>query len=79
MAGFGYCSAIKKTLSIAASDALAATGWTKVDAMTDEDLARQIAGLGSRVVSRQHGRGMELIGGGDEIRTHGTPLQCTTV
>jgi putative transcriptional regulator len=33
-----------KTLSKAARDALAATDWRKIDAMTDEDLARQIAG-----------------------------------
>jgi putative transcriptional regulator len=32
-----------KTLSKAARDALAATHWRKIDAMTDEDLARQIA------------------------------------
>lgn len=32
-----------KTLSKAAQDALAATDWRKIDAMTDEDLARQIA------------------------------------
>ncbi|WP_293907203.1 helix-turn-helix domain-containing protein [Phenylobacterium sp.] len=32
-----------KTLSKAARDALAATDWSKVDAMTDADLARQIA------------------------------------
>jgi len=32
-----------KTLSKAARDALAATDWRKIDAMTDEDLARQIA------------------------------------
>ena len=31
-----------KTLSKAARDALAATDWDKVDAMTDGDLARQI-------------------------------------
>jgi putative transcriptional regulator len=30
-------------LSKAARDALAATDWNKVDAMTDEDIARQIA------------------------------------
>jgi putative transcriptional regulator len=32
-----------KTLSRVARDALAATDWAKVDAMTDGDLARQIA------------------------------------
>jgi putative transcriptional regulator len=32
-----------KTLSDAARRALAATDWTKVDAMTDQDIARQIA------------------------------------
>ena len=32
-----------KTLSDAARKALASTDWTKVDAMTDADLARQIA------------------------------------
>jgi putative transcriptional regulator len=32
-----------KTLSKAARDALAATDWAKVDAMTDKDIARQIA------------------------------------
>jgi putative transcriptional regulator len=32
-----------KTLSKAAGDALAATDWSEVDAMTDEDIARQIA------------------------------------
>jgi putative transcriptional regulator len=32
-----------KTLSKAARDALAATDWGKVDAMTDDDIARQIA------------------------------------
>ena len=32
-----------KNLSKAARDALAATDWSKVDAMTDEDVARQIA------------------------------------
>lgn len=32
-----------KTLSDAASNALAATDWARVDAMTDADLARQIA------------------------------------
>jgi putative transcriptional regulator len=32
-----------KTLSKAARDALAATNWDKVDAMTDGDIARQIA------------------------------------
>ena len=32
-----------KTLSKAARDALAATDWRKIDAMTDEDIARQIA------------------------------------
>jgi putative transcriptional regulator len=32
-----------KALSKAARDALAATDWSKIDAMTDEDLARQIA------------------------------------
>jgi hypothetical protein len=32
-----------KTLSEAARSALAATDWNKIDAMTDEDLARQIA------------------------------------
>lgn len=32
-----------KILSKAARDALAATDWRKIDAMTDEDLARQIA------------------------------------
>jgi putative transcriptional regulator len=32
-----------KTLSKAARDALAATDWRKVDAITDEDIARQIA------------------------------------
>lgn len=32
-----------KTLSKAARDALAATDWSKIDAMTDEDIARQIA------------------------------------
>ncbi len=32
-----------KTLSDAARTALATTDWTKVDAMTDADLARQIA------------------------------------
>jgi len=30
-------------LSKAARDALAATDWSKIDAMTDDDLARQIA------------------------------------
>jgi putative transcriptional regulator len=34
---------MEKSLSKAARDALAATDWNKVDAMTDEDLARQIA------------------------------------
>jgi putative transcriptional regulator len=34
---------MEKTLSKAARDALAATDWSKIDAMTDEDLARQIA------------------------------------
>lgn len=33
-----------KTLSKAARDALAATDWRGVDAMTDADIARQIAG-----------------------------------
>lgn len=32
-----------KTLSKAARDALAATDWQRLDAMTDEDIARQIA------------------------------------
>jgi putative transcriptional regulator len=32
-----------KTLSKAAREALAATDWGKVDAMTDEEIARQIA------------------------------------
>ena len=32
-----------KTLSRAAREALAATDWSKVDAMTDENIARQIA------------------------------------
>ena len=32
-----------KNLSKAARDALAATDWSRVDAMTDEDVARQIA------------------------------------
>ena len=32
-----------KALSKAARDALAVTDWSKIDAMTDEDLARQIA------------------------------------
>src|ERR1700722_7451576 len=32
-----------KALSRAARDALTATDWSKIDAMTDEDLARQIA------------------------------------
>ena len=32
-----------KTLSKAARKALKATDWTKVDAMTDDDIARQIA------------------------------------
>lgn len=32
-----------KTLSKAARDALAATNWKKLDAMTDEDIAGQIA------------------------------------
>src|ERR1700738_4989708 len=32
-----------KALSKAARDALAATDWSKIDAMTDVDLARQIA------------------------------------
>jgi len=32
-----------KALSKAARDALAATDWSKIDAMTDEDVARQIA------------------------------------
>lgn len=32
-----------KTLSEAARQALAATDWTTIDAMTDDDLARQIA------------------------------------
>ncbi len=32
-----------KTLSRAARDALAATDWNAIDAMTDEDIARQIA------------------------------------
>ena len=32
-----------KTLSKAARDALAATDWGKVDAMTDDDIVRQIA------------------------------------
>jgi len=32
-----------KTLSSAARDALAATDWSKIDAMTDEEIARQIA------------------------------------
>ena len=32
-----------KTLSKAARDALAATDWSTMDAMTDEDIARQIA------------------------------------
>jgi putative transcriptional regulator len=32
-----------KNLSKAARDALAATKWAKIDAMTDEDIARQIA------------------------------------
>jgi putative transcriptional regulator len=31
-----------KTLSRAAREALAATDWNKIDAMTDEDIARQI-------------------------------------
>jgi putative transcriptional regulator len=31
------------TLSKAAVDALAATDWSRIDAMTDEDIARQIA------------------------------------
>jgi putative transcriptional regulator len=34
---------MEKTLSRAARDALAATHWSKIDAMTDEDIARQIA------------------------------------
>ena len=32
-----------KTVSEAAREALATTDWSKVDAMTDEDIARQIA------------------------------------
>jgi putative transcriptional regulator len=32
-----------RTLSKAARDALAATNWSTIDAMTDEDIARQIA------------------------------------
>jgi hypothetical protein len=32
-----------KTVSEAARVALAATDWSKVDAMTDQDIARQIA------------------------------------
>lgn len=32
-----------KTVSETAREALAATDWSKVDAMTDEDIARQIA------------------------------------
>lgn len=32
-----------KTLSKAARDALASTDWKKLDAMTDADIARQIA------------------------------------
>lgn len=32
-----------KTLSKSAREALAATDWSKIDAMTDEDIARQIA------------------------------------
>ncbi len=32
-----------KALSEAASDALATTDWSRIDAMTDEDIARQIA------------------------------------
>ena len=32
-----------KTLSQAARDALAATDWSKIDAMSDKDIARQIA------------------------------------
>jgi putative transcriptional regulator len=35
---------MEKTLSKAARDALAATDWSKIDAMTDDDLASQIAG-----------------------------------
>ena len=34
---------MEKTLSKAARNALAATDWRKIDAMTNEDLARQIA------------------------------------
>jgi putative transcriptional regulator len=34
---------MEKTLSKAARNALAATDWSKIDAMTDEDIARQIA------------------------------------
>jgi putative transcriptional regulator len=34
---------MERTLSKAARDALAATDWSKIDAMTDDDLARQIA------------------------------------
>jgi len=33
---------VDKTLSKAARDALAATDWTRIDAMTDNDIARQI-------------------------------------
>ncbi len=32
-----------KTLSKAAREALAATDWNRIDAMTDEDIARQVA------------------------------------
>ncbi len=34
---------MEKTLSKAARDALAEADWSKIDAMTDEDLARQVA------------------------------------
>jgi len=34
---------MERTLSKAARDALAATDWRRIDAMTDQDLARQIA------------------------------------
>jgi putative transcriptional regulator len=34
---------VDKALSEAASDALATTDWSRIDAMTDEDIARQIA------------------------------------
>ena len=40
----GEMRRVAKTLNKTAHDALAATDWRKIDAMTDEDIARQIGG-----------------------------------